>query len=150
VKAASTLSGRVAARFGEPIETPFACLNRLAPTPERLAAARSGELARLGITKSRADSIRAVARSVARNELDLAPGTDPPGVAAALVQLPGIGGWTAEYVAMRALRWPDAFPGGDLGLLRASGLKSARSLGELADKWRPWRAYAAMHLWDSL
>lgn len=149
VKAASTLAGRLAAKFGEPLETPFACLNRLAPTPERLAAARPTELARLGMTKPRAESIRAVARAVVRDEIDLAPGPDPANVATALADLPGIGNWTAEYVAMRALRWPDAFPSGDLGLLRATGLKSARLLRERAETWRPWRAYAAMHLWDS-
>jgi AraC family transcriptional regulator of adaptative response / DNA-3-methyladenine glycosylase II len=150
VKAASTLAGRLAARFGEPLETPFACLNRLTPTAERLARARTGELAALGMTRPRAESIRALARAVARHEIDLAPGPDPAEIAAALVRLPGIGDWTAEYIAMRALRWPDAFPAGDLGLLRATGLKSARALGKLAEAWRPWRAYAAMYLWDSL
>ena len=150
VLAASTLAGRLAERFGEPIETPFACLNRLAPTAERLAAARPAELVKLGITKSRAETILAVARAVARREIDLAPGPDPQRVAATLAEIPGIGDWTAEYIAMRALRWPDAFPSGDLGLLRASGLKSARALNLAAETWRPWRAYAAMYLWESL
>jgi AraC family transcriptional regulator of adaptative response / DNA-3-methyladenine glycosylase II len=69
---------------------------------------------------------------------------------AKLVELRGIGPWTAEYIAMRALRWPDAFPATDLGLVKASGLKSARVLAKTAERWRPWRAYAAMHLWESL
>jgi AraC family transcriptional regulator of adaptative response / DNA-3-methyladenine glycosylase II len=150
VRAASTLAGRLATRFGESIETPFACLNRLTPTAQRLAAARPAELVKLGITRPRCESILAVARAVARREIDLAPGPNPQQVAAALVDLPGIGDWTAEYIAMRALRWPDAFPSGDLGLLRASGLKSARALSLTAERWRPWRAYAAMYLWESL
>jgi AraC family transcriptional regulator of adaptative response / DNA-3-methyladenine glycosylase II len=66
------------------------------------------------------------------------------------MELPGIGPWTAEYIAMRALRWPDAFPATDLGLVKASGLKSAKVLAKTAERWRPWRAYAAMHLWESL
>ena len=70
--------------------------------------------------------------------------------AAKLLELKGIGPWTAEYIAMRALRWPDAFPAGDLGLAKASGLKSAKAIEKAAEQWRPWRAYAAMHLWESL
>ncbi len=61
---------------------------------------------------------------------------------------PGIGDWTAQYIAMRALRWPDAFPAGDLGLLKALGATSPRRLLETAAAWRPWRAYAAMYLWQ--
>jgi AraC family transcriptional regulator of adaptative response / DNA-3-methyladenine glycosylase II len=71
-------------------------------------------------------------------------------IVARLMELPGIGPWTAQYIAMRALRWPDAFPAGDLGLVKASGLKSAKALERAAERWRPWRAYAAMHLWESL
>jgi AraC family transcriptional regulator of adaptative response / DNA-3-methyladenine glycosylase II len=150
VKAASTLAGRLAARFGESIETPLACLNRLAPTAERLAHAPTAQLTELGITHRRAETIRALARAEVRRAIDLSPGPQPENVAAALVDLPGIGPWTAEYVAMRALRWPDAFPSGDLGLVRASGLKNARALHRAAETWRPWRAYAAMYLWESL
>ncbi|MEX0679357.1 MAG: AlkA N-terminal domain-containing protein [Pirellulales bacterium] len=150
VKSASTLAGRLAARFGEPVETPFACLNRLSATAERIAAARPSELAKIGIPRARAETLRAIARAVVRGEVDFAPGLDPASVVAKLTELPGIGEWTAQYIAMRALRWPDAFPSGDLGLVRASGLKSARALRETAEKWRPWRAYAAMYLWESL
>ena len=86
----------------------------------------------------------------ARCEIDLSPGTHPENTIQALTQLPGVGEWTAHYVAMRALRWPDAFPAGDLGLLKAVGDGSPRELRRLAEAWRPWRAYAAMYLWDSL
>jgi len=150
VRGASTLAGRFAERFGEAIETPLACLNRIAPTGKSLAAARSATLAGLGVPRARAECLRNLARVVARGEIDLEPGVDPTAIVARLVELPGIGPWTAEYIAMRALRWPDAFPAGDLGLVKASRLKSAKALEKAAEQWRPWRAYAAMHLWESL
>jgi AraC family transcriptional regulator of adaptative response / DNA-3-methyladenine glycosylase II len=147
---ASTLAGRVAQRSGEAIETPLACLHRIAPTAETLSAARSTTLVGLGLPSARAESLRHLARVVARREIDLEPGVDPVATVGRLVELPGIGPWTAEYIAMRALRWPDAFPVGDLGLVKASRLKSANALEKAAERWRPWRAYAAMHLWESL
>jgi AraC family transcriptional regulator of adaptative response / DNA-3-methyladenine glycosylase II len=150
VRGASTLAGRFAERFGEAIETPLACLNRITPTAESLAAARGATLAGLGLPIARAESLRNLARVVARHEIDLEPGVNPNAIVAHLMELPGIGPWTAQYIAMRALRWPDAFPAGDLGLVKASGLKSARVLEKAAEGWRPWRAYAAMHLWESL
>jgi AraC family transcriptional regulator of adaptative response / DNA-3-methyladenine glycosylase II len=150
VRGASTLAGRLAERFGEPIETPLGCLNRIAPTAESLAALRSGTLADIGLPGARAEALRNLARVVARGEIEIEPGVDPQVVFAQLVELPGIGPWTAEYIAMRALRWPDAFPAGDLGLLKAAEMKSARTLEKAAERWRPWRAYAAIHLWESL
>ncbi len=150
VHGASTVAGRFAVRFGEAIETPLACLNRIAPSSESLMAARTATLAGLGLPSTRAESLRNLARVVARREIDLEPGVDPIAIVARLVELPGIGPWTAEYIAMRALRWPDAFPVGDLGLVKASRLKSTKALAAAAELWRPWRAYAAMHLWESL
>ena len=150
VRGASTLAGRIAQRFGEAIATPLPCLNRIAPTAESLATVRTTTLASLGLPTARAESLRTLARAVARRGIDLQPGADPAVAVAKLVELPGIGPWTAQYIAMRALRWPDAFPVGDLGLMKASRLKSAKSLEQAAERWRPWRAYAAMHLWESL
>jgi AraC family transcriptional regulator of adaptative response / DNA-3-methyladenine glycosylase II len=156
VRGASTLAGRMAARFGEAIETPVACLNRIAPTAEAIAAARVGTLAGIGVPGARAESLKNLARVVARGEIDLGPGADAAATIERLVALPGIGPWTAEYIALRALGWPDAFPAGDLGLRKAAGLQkakglaSARALAEAAERWRPWRGYAAMHLWESL
>jgi len=150
VRGASTLAGRIAERFGEAIETPLPCLNRLTPTAESIAAARSATLAGFGLPAARAESLRNLARVVARGELDLEPGVDPTAIVERLVELPGIGPWTAEYIAMRALRWPDAWPAGDLGLLKAARLKSAHALEQAAEPWRPWRAYGAMHLWERL
>lgn len=150
VRGASTLAGRLAERFGDPIETPLPCLNRVSPSAEVIADTRADSLAAVGLPKARAESLRALAGAVARGDVELTPGGDPTATAAALLELPGIGPWTAEYIAMRALRWPDAFPAGDLGLLKASRLASAKALSQASERWRPWRAYAAMHLWKSL
>jgi AraC family transcriptional regulator of adaptative response / DNA-3-methyladenine glycosylase II len=149
VAAATTLAGRLAAQFGEAIETPHPGLSRIAPGPQQLADVDLSELTRLGILKSRATTIRELARAVVRKEIDLKPGADAEQVMQRLVEIPGIGDWTANYIAMRALHWPDAFPAGDLGLLRGSGLKTEAALRKKADAWRPWRAYAAMRLWHS-
>jgi AraC family transcriptional regulator of adaptative response / DNA-3-methyladenine glycosylase II len=150
VRGASTLAGRLVQQFGEAIETPLPCLNRLAPTAEALAAADTARLAGIGLPRARAESLLNLARAVARREVDLEPGVNSGALVARLVKLPGIGPWTAEYLAMRALRWPDAFPATDLGLLKASRQRSATTLARAAERWRPWRAYAAMHLWESL
>jgi len=150
VRAASTLAGRIAQRFGEVIETPLPCIRRLMPSAKTLAGATASQLATLGLPAARSASLCALARSVASGQIDLEPGVDPVEVVSQLTQLPGIGPWTAQYIAMRALRWPDAFPDGDLGLKKATATKSARELQQLASDWRPWRAYAAMHLWESI
>ena len=150
VKAATSLAGRLVGRLGEPIETPVAALHRLFPSPARLAAVDEAELRSLGISGSRAATIRAVAQAVLVGQIDLEPSPDPERVIAKLQELPGIGDWTAQYIAMRALRWPDAFPAGDLGLLKAMGEKSVQRLRDTGESWRPWRAYAAMYLWESL
>jgi AraC family transcriptional regulator of adaptative response / DNA-3-methyladenine glycosylase II len=148
VRSATTLAGRIAGRFGDPIETPFAGLDRLSPSADRLADAGEPELTALGIAAPRAEAIRILATASARRELDLRPGPDPDAAVAALREFPGLGDWTAQYIAMRALRWPDAFPAGDLGLLRAAGVTSPCGLRDLAEAWRPWRSYAAMYLWN--
>lgn len=150
VRSAGTLAGRVAAEFGEPITTPLPCLNRLTPTADALAAAGLATLKNLGLTTARAESLRGLAIAVARRDIALTPGLDAATAVARLIELPGIGPWTAQYVAMRALGDPDAFPDGDLGLLKALKTKSAKELERAAEPWRPWRAYAAMHLWESL
>jgi AraC family transcriptional regulator of adaptative response / DNA-3-methyladenine glycosylase II len=149
VRAATTLAGRVAALAGEPIATPLPALDRLSPAPERLADVSESKLRALGTTAPRAASIRTIARMVADRQLDLKPGQDPLTVIRAIKEIPGVGDWTAHYVAMRALRWPDAFPAGDLGLLKASGQTSPSRLRAIAEAWRPWRSYAAMYLWES-
>lgn len=150
VRGASTLSGRLAEALGEPIETPFAELSRLAPSAERIADARRDELCRAGITSTRADCLRALARSVADGDLRLAPTPAPETVIERLKEVPGIGDWTAQYIALRALRWPDAFPAADLGIRKALKMHAMREVLTMAEAWRPWRAYAVMYLWSSL
>lgn len=150
VRAATTLSGRLAARFGDPVEAPVDGLATHFPTPERLAAASEDEVATLGMPGARARALLAVARAAASGEVQLDRPGDPEAAMAALCALPGIGDWTAHYVAMRALRWPDAFPAGDLAVRKALGGLRERAAVARAEAWRPWRAYAVMHLWTSL
>jgi AraC family transcriptional regulator of adaptative response / DNA-3-methyladenine glycosylase II len=150
VAAATTLAGRLASSCGETVETPFPQLDRLSPRPECLAQVAPEQLVALGIAPPRARAIRMLARAVCEGRVDLVPGSDPELTIQRLKELPGIGDWTAHYIAMRALRWPDAFPASDLGLLKASGASSPRELAQRAEAWRPWRAYAALVLWTQL
>lgn len=147
VKAATTLFGRFAAAFGAPAVTPHAALRLFAPTAQRVAAARLQKIIDLGLTRQRAASVHALARAVAGGELTLAPAADAAATLDKLRALPGIGPWTAQYIALRALGDADAFPPGDLGLLRALRVKDGPALERRAQRWRPWRGYAAIHLW---
>ncbi len=147
VRGATTVMGRLVERFGEPYAGLHASLTRLMPTAARLARLTTGDVATLGMPGARADAVIALARAVVAGDVTLAPGADAGRVIKALTALPGIGDWTAHYIAMRALRWPDAFPANDLVLRRAAGNLTAAQLIKRAEPWRPWRAYAAMHLW---
>jgi AraC family transcriptional regulator, regulatory protein of adaptative response / DNA-3-methyladenine glycosylase II len=102
------------------------------------------------LTGARAETIRALARAVAAGRINFEGVVDSDAFLERFCEIPGIGQWTAQYVAMRALGEPDAFPSSDLGLLRALGLSSHRELEQRAEEWRPWRAYAAMYLWKML
>ncbi len=155
VRAATTFAGRIAARYGERLEAPVdgvpGAPQRLFPEPQRLARA---QLERLGIIRSRARTIREVARATADGRLDFSSGRSADELRAALTSIHGIGEWTAAYVAMRVLKDPDAFPATDLGLLRAFEDAQGRrlrpaELGARAAAWRPWRAYAALLIWGS-
>jgi AraC family transcriptional regulator of adaptative response / DNA-3-methyladenine glycosylase II len=146
VAGATTLAGRLAAAYGEPLARADAGV--LFPRPERLAGA---DLSPVGLPRARAAAISSLASAVVGNPALLRADGGTGVSVARLAALPGIGPWTAEYVAMRALREPDAFPSSDLGLLRAMGphvraFSPARLLRR-AERWRPWRAYAAMLLW---
>lgn len=147
VAAATTVSGRLAAALGERVPTPFPGLDRLAPSPEAISAAGVDAIARVGLPGARARTVLELARAVAGGRLALHRGGDGEAVRAGLLEVPGVGPWTAEVVAMRALGDPDAFPAADLGVLRALGSPSPREAGERAEAWRPWRSYAVMHLW---
>ncbi len=146
VRAATTLAGRLAERFGTEVSAPIEGLDRASPAVDVLADASPSEVAAVGLTAKRAESLVRLARSVAERQIALAPGVMPEATIEALCGVPGIGDWTAQYIAMRALRWPDAFPAGDLVLRRRLGGRE-RSARNAAEAWRPWRAYGAMHLW---
>ncbi|HYF36258.1 MAG TPA: AlkA N-terminal domain-containing protein [Prosthecobacter sp.] len=153
VAAATTLSGRLTKSLGEAVVTPFANLHHLAVTAETLADAGVDELCRLGLVSARAAALRHLAEWSLRGGFKFPVGSDHDAVVQRLVELPGIGPWTAHYIAMRALRYPDAFPAADLGLRKAVGgseMASAKETERRAEAWRPWRAYAAIALWKSL
>jgi AraC family transcriptional regulator of adaptative response / DNA-3-methyladenine glycosylase II len=150
VAGARTIAGRLAARFGTPLNTSVDSLTRLFPTPEAIASASVVQVAKLGITTKRSETLIALARAVANGELLLEPGHSVEQTLESLQRIPGIGEWTAQYIAMRALSWPDAFPHTDLAVKKALGKSDAKAILKLAEKWRPWRSYAALHLWASL
>jgi AraC family transcriptional regulator, regulatory protein of adaptative response / DNA-3-methyladenine glycosylase II len=150
VKAATTLAGRMVAAFGESIETPIPGLTHLPPTANTLAMVDPGDVAALGMPLKRAESLVAIAGAIESGFLCLEPGADVEKTMEALKSLPGIGEWTAQYVAMRALSWPDAFPHTDLGIMQALTENNPRRVLERGEAWRPWRAYAVMRLWKSL
>jgi len=143
VKGANVLAGRIVNAFGTPFSGAKG-LTHVFPTPEALAGSR---LSGLGLTGKRAESIRAFARAVSKGEICFKRVVDSETFLERLREIPGIGPWTAQYVSMRALGEPDAFPAGDLGLLRALNLGHEKELAQRAEAWRPWRAYAAMCLW---
>lgn len=149
VKAASTLAGRWARAFGAAIETPYPELNRLTPTIKSMAKALPSQIAALGIVGSRAKSVVTLAGAIFKGHVMLAFAANVEAQIEALERLPGIGPWTAQYIAMRTLSWPDAFPSGDLVLQRAARA-TEKQLRERAAAWRPWRAYAAHYLWQSI
>jgi AraC family transcriptional regulator, regulatory protein of adaptative response / DNA-3-methyladenine glycosylase II len=147
VAAARRLAGRLVATSGKPLTAADGGLTHLFPEPAALAEAD------LPLPRRRAAALRGLARVLADGALVLDPGSDRDRVTAALRDLPGIGPWTAGYVRLRALGDPDVFPAADLGLRRAAaalGLPDrAAALARSAERWRPWRSYAAQHLWTS-
>jgi AraC family transcriptional regulator of adaptative response / DNA-3-methyladenine glycosylase II len=154
VAAARTLAQRLMERFGTPIDTPWPALRWLFPTPTQLACAEGDALGQLGIVRQRQAAIVALARAVDAGTLALHPGAEVAPTLAALCALPGIGDWTAQYIALRALRWPNAFPSGDVALHKALGLQGqpqpARAALAMAQSWQPWRGYALLRAWARL
>lgn len=118
------------------------------PTASELARKKASDVREIGMPMARAETLVRLARAVDGGDVDL--NGDPEVAVAALVTIPGIGPWTAQYIAMRAMHWPDAFPGADLGVKKALGTDDVRRIEKRAERWRPWRAYAVMHLWRSL
>jgi AraC family transcriptional regulator of adaptative response / DNA-3-methyladenine glycosylase II len=145
VTAATTLARRLVNRFGTQISTE-STLTHLFPSPEELADA---DISSIGLTRARGESIRSLAGAVAAGQINFASVVNVAEFQSRLCELSGIGNWTAQYIAMRALGDPDAFPAGDLGLLRAASFRNERDLARRAERWRPWRAYAALYLWQA-
>jgi AraC family transcriptional regulator of adaptative response / DNA-3-methyladenine glycosylase II len=173
VRGATTLAGRLTRLLGEPLGEPLgeslaasapsdapapaglpALLTHRPVTAARLADAGAPLVASIGLPRARAECLVTLARAVTDGGFPElvgdAAGASPTSCMRRLRALPGVGAWTASYVAMRALRWPDAFPDGDLALRRALGGLTPARLRDAAERWRPWRAYAAQHLWASL
>jgi AraC family transcriptional regulator of adaptative response / DNA-3-methyladenine glycosylase II len=168
VRGATTLAGRLVEIFGEPLAGPAGAElmdktvaggtapwpDRLFPRPARLAATSVSRLAAVGLPRRRAAAVRTLARAVQAGELDLAGALDLATFVRRTAALPGLGDWTAQYLALRVLHEPDAFPASDLGLrraLEAAGLAATpAAVRRRAEAWRPWRAYAVMHLWQQL
>jgi AraC family transcriptional regulator of adaptative response / DNA-3-methyladenine glycosylase II len=147
VKGATTLAGRLVQRCGTPSGIARNGLTHLFPTPGALAQA---DLSGLGLTGGRIQALKSLSEACAASDGTLKPGLSLEDSVAQLVTLPGIGEWTAHYVALRALGEPDAFPASDLGLRKAAGAGvpiAPRALEQLAEAWRPWRGYAALLLW---
>ncbi len=153
VSAARTLTKRLVEAFGEPLETPIIGLDRLFPSAQALALADPNMLGQLGIVRQRQAALQALARAAVAGDLLLNDSADPQREIQTLLSLPGVGPWTAQYIAMRALRWPDAWPTGDVALHHALGLSAltpiaARKEAErIAQRWRPWRSYAVIRAW---
>ena len=154
VAAARTLAQRLVARWGEALLTPIAGLDRLFPSPEALAQASGDALGAQGLTRQKQAAIQGLARLLHSGELRLEPGADVAATLTTLQSLPGVGDWTAQYIAMRALGWPDALPASDVALHRALGLqgqaRAAQATLVVAQAWQPWRSYGVIRAWASL
>lgn len=162
VAGATTVAGRLVQRFGDPVVSPWSLITHHFPTPETILALPSAELAAIGIPGTRAQTLQNVARFALAGGFERLPDRAQTTMLDNMKSVRGIGEWTAQYIAMRALRFPDAFPAGDLGLQKAAAQLAVPTAtpGQMrwtekqlllqAQTWSPWRAYAAMLLWQSL
>lgn len=151
VRAARTLAGRMVARLGKVVDTPFEGLSAVFPSVEKICESEEpveDRLRPLGIGGAQARSIRALAEALRRRAIRLGPGADPEREMKNIARLPGFGPWTVQYLAMRALGWPDAFPHTDYGVRKALGNIEPKDARALAQKWAPWRSYATLCLWS--
>lgn len=152
VRAAGTLASRLADAYGTPIQTGIEGLTRTFPLPEDVVAlgdAVADRLSALGVTAAQSHAIYALARAVSRGEIDFDLCPRPEEEIGKLMGIRGIGSWTARYIAMRAMEWPDAFLETDAGLKRALPSRTSKELAEMAEAWRPWRSYATVNLWNA-
>ena len=153
VKAAGTLASRLADAYGTPVDTGMDGLTRAFPSPEALVALNgriSDHLGPLGITGARANTILDLAKAFMREEIDFSVFAQPEQEMEKLLAIRGIGSWTAQYITMRAIGWPDAFPHTDYGVKKALAPHTKNEIVAMAEAWRPWRSYATVNLWNSL
>lgn len=151
VKAAGTLAGKVAAAFGRPVESGVDGLRYAFPTPGDILALEGPieeRFGALGVIAARARAIHALARQCAEDSMAWGLCADPEAEAKKLQQIKGIGPWTAKYIAMRAMKWTDALPETDLGIRRALDGRTPKEILAMSEKWKPWRSYATMALWE--
>ena len=153
VKAASTLAARIVETHGQPIQTGIEGLTHVFPSPEEILALGDdieNHFGALGVTASRSRTIYELARMIMQGEINLDFCQDPEEEMKKLMTIRGIGSWTAQYIAMRAMEWTDAFLETDVGIKRALGSGTSNELLEMAEAWRPWRSYATVNLWNTL
>ena len=153
VKAASTLAARIVTVYGTPVSTGIPGLTHVFPTPAdilALAEPIESHFGPLGVIASRAKAIRKLAQELEQGEINLEHCAQPEAEMKKLTAIPGIGNWTAQYIAMRTMGWPDAFLETDAGVKKALGPHRPKELLQMAEAWRPWRSYATLNLWNSL
>lgn len=153
VSAARTLASRMVQAFGAAVATGVQGLSHTFPSAERIVALEGpigDHLGPLGIIGSRARTILALAQALESGEINFGPAATPEAEMEKLLALPGIGPWTAHYIAMRAMAWPDAFLPTDVGIKKALAPHTPRQIADMAEAWRPWRSYATINLWNSL
>ncbi|MDL2319128.1 helix-turn-helix domain-containing protein, partial [Eubacteriales bacterium OttesenSCG-928-A19] len=153
VKAASTLAGRIARTFGAPVETGIDGLSHAFPLPQDIFALEGpveSHLGPLGVTAARSKTIRALAQAIVRSEIEFDHCARPEAEMKKLLSIPGIGNWTAQYIAMRTMGWTDAFLETDIGIRKALAPRTPKEMLSMAEAWRPWRSYATINLWNTL
>jgi len=151
VKAARTLAGRIVEKYGMPIESSIEGITHVFPTPKKVLTLQDNieeHLGLLGVIKTRSNTILALAIAFDRKSIDFYHPANPQAEIEKLIKLPGIGLWTAHYIAMRAMGYSDAFPHTDLGVMKALETKKPKEILEIAKPWHPWRAYATINLWN--
>lgn len=153
VKAASTLAARIVNTYGAPIQTGIEGLTHVFPSPEDILALDGpieNHLGPLGVIAARSRTIYDLARAIVQREIDFDLCAQPEEEIKKLMRIRGIGSWTAQYIAMRAMEWPDAFLETDVGVKKALATYTSKELLEMAEAWRPWRSYATINLWNTL
>lgn len=153
VKAASTLAARIVSVYGTPIETKIENLTHVFPSPEDILALDGpleNHFGPLGVTATRSKTIYEIAKAIVQGDIHLDLCCQPQEEIKKLMAIRGIGKWTAQYIAMRALEWPDSFLETDVGIKKALAPYTSKELLEIAEAWRPWRSYATINLWNSL